>query len=89
VPAILGALYFVVLGANAGLSKKTDTLGLRPLVSAFQTGCRTLTLGLSQLREFLVEPEFDSGSGEGRFAWHLTAIATDGKSDRLTWHFAG
>lgn len=87
VPAILAALYFAVLRANVVLSKKTQTLELRPLVPLFQTGHRTLTLSFSEIREFLVEPEFDWGSGEAPFVWHLTAIRTDGKSFRLTWHF--
>ena len=87
VPAIAVALYFLALRANVILSKKNGTLELKPLLPLFQTRRRTLRLNLSEIREFLVESEFDSGSGESPFVWHLTAITVDGRSHRLTWHF--
>jgi hypothetical protein len=87
VPAIVAALYFAALRANVVLSKKNGTLELKPLVPFFQTKRRTLRLNLSDIREFLVESEFALSGGEDPFVWHLTAITTDGKSHRLTWHF--
>jgi hypothetical protein len=87
VPAIIGALYFAVLRADVVLSKKNGTLELKPRISLFQTRRRTLRLSLSEIREFLIESEFDSGSGESPFVWHLTAITVDGRNHRLTWHF--
>jgi hypothetical protein len=87
VPAIAAALYFALLRANVVLSKKNGTLELKPLLSLFQTRRSTLKLAFSEIREFLVESEFDLGSGEEPFVWHLTAVTVDGKSHRLTWHF--
>jgi hypothetical protein len=87
VPAIAVALYFLALRANVILSKNNGTLELKPLLPLFQTRRRTLRLNLSEIREFLVESEFDSGSGDSPFVWHLTAITVDGRSHRLTWHF--
>lgn len=88
VPAIAAALYFAVLRANVVLSKKNGTLELKPMVPFFRTKRRTLLLNLSEIREFLVESEFDLGSGATPFVWHLAAITANGKSYRLTWHFA-
>ena len=88
VPAIIAALYFAVLRANVVLSKKAGTLELKPLIPLFQTRRRTLQVNFSEIREFLLEPEFDLGSGESPFVWHLAVITVDGRSHRLTWHFA-
>src|ERR1700678_3500116 len=67
VPAIVAVLYFAVLRANVVLSKKNGTLELKPLIPLFQTRRRTLRLNFSEIREFLLEAEFDLGSGESPF----------------------
>jgi hypothetical protein len=88
VPAIVAALYFALLRANVVLSRKVGSLELRPIVSLLRTRHNTLQLSFSEIREFLVESEFELGLGSTPFVWHLTAITIDGKSHRLTWHFA-
>ena len=88
-PALLAAVHFALLRANVVLSKKTSTLELRPMFPLFQARHRTVRLSFAEIREFLVESEFDLGLGEERpFVWHLTAVTLDGTYHRLTWHFA-
>ncbi|MGH9713305.1 MAG: hypothetical protein ACRD5M_08400 [Candidatus Acidiferrales bacterium] len=86
-PAIVAALYFAMLRVNVVLSRKTATLELRPLVAPFFTKDRITHLNFSEIREFLVESEFDLAAGQP-FVWHLTAVTTDGTHHRLTWHFS-
>jgi hypothetical protein len=88
VASIIGAFYFAVLRADVVLSRKSATLELRPQFS-WLPGCRPLLLPFSAIREFLVESEFSLLLDENTaFVWHLTAVTVDGKSHRLTWHFA-
>jgi hypothetical protein len=86
-PALVAALYFALLRSNVVLSRKTGTLELRPMVTLFQTRHGITRLSFSEIREFLVESEFELGEGKP-FVWHLTAIKNDGTHARLTWHFA-
>jgi hypothetical protein len=39
----------------------------------------------SELREFVVGPEFEIGVGDS-FVWHLFAINRDGRQIPMTWH---
>jgi hypothetical protein len=88
-PALIAALYFAFLRANVVLSRRNSTLELRPRPSPSSLWQKTVRLDFSQIREFLVESEFDLGGGDVKpFVWHLTAITVDGKHHRLTWHFA-
>jgi hypothetical protein len=85
-PFTFAALYFAVLRANVILSKKNETLVLRPMLKLFKSR-GSLCLPFSRIREFLVEAEFEAGVGAVPFIWHLTAITIDGERHRLTWHF--
>jgi hypothetical protein len=85
IACIVAAFYFVALRAEVVLCRKTATVELRPTIPWFQKR-QALKLPFSSIREFLVESEFELGI-EKPFVWHLTAITTDGKQCRLTWHF--
>lgn len=82
--ALAAAVYFVLLRAEVILSKEEGCLTLRPMYPL--PGARITRISFSDIREFLVEAEFDIGEGQP-FVWHLTAVTTDGKQIRLTWHF--
>lgn len=87
VPCIIGAFYFVALRADVVLSRKDAMLELRPMMRLFKSR-RTLGIPFSNIREFLVESEFELGAAESSpFVWHLTAITLEGVHHRLTWHF--
>jgi hypothetical protein len=87
-PFLLFAVYFSLLRADVVLSKKSGTLELRPHFKPLRTKHRTVRLSFVEIREFLIESEFDLGiEGKSPFVWHLTAITVDGEHHRLTWHF--
>ncbi len=44
------------------------------------------TVPFGDLREFVVEPEFELGGGDS-FVWHLFAINRDGRQIPMAWHF--
>jgi hypothetical protein len=84
----MAAFYFAALRADVMISKKGGTLELRPMIPLFRR-TRTRRLPFAEIREFLVEPEFEVGTEErSAFVWHLTAVTVDGKAHRLTCHFA-
>lgn len=79
------AAYFSMLRAEVVLSRKDGCLMLRPIYPL--PGAKTTRISFSEIREFLVEAEFELGAGEDPFVWHLTAVTVDGSHVRLTWHF--
>lgn len=82
--AVAVAVYFALLRAEVVLSKRDRCIVLRPIYPLLRAP--TIRISFSEVREFLVEAEFELGEGEP-FVWHLTAVTTDGKQNRLTWHF--
>lgn len=82
--ALAVAVYFAALRAEVVLSKRDSCVILRPTYRL--PGAATTRIRFSEIREFLVEAEFEMGEGEP-FVWHLTAVTTNGKQIRLTWHF--
>jgi hypothetical protein len=82
----VAALYFAALRADVVVSRKSGTLELRPKLPFY----RCVRIPFSEIREFLLEPEFDLGptpKGPRPFVWHLSAVTTDNEYHELTWHF--
>ncbi len=67
------------------LSKKNATLEVQPRLVGLRLKTKTPVLRFSEIREFLVESEFElggaadeTGRGSKPFVWHLTPIQTTG-----------
>ena len=84
---LFGAINSVLVRIDVVLSKKNGRLEVRPVFAGIRLRPR-FVLKFSEIREFLLEPEFELGSIESQpFVWHLAAITNDGESHRLTWNF--
>jgi hypothetical protein len=84
--AITSSLCFVLFRAKITLSGKTASLERGPVFSLVRTRRNILRIGFSDIREFLVEAEFELAPEEP-FIWQLAVVTNDGTHYPLTWHF--
>jgi hypothetical protein len=85
--AIITALCFAFFRSKVTLSRRTASLIRGPVFSIVKTKRNALRISFSDIREILVEAEFELGPGEKPFIWHLAIVTNNGVHYPLTWHF--